>query len=54
LGVHRGHGYASVSAATAGIDRYFTLYNGRRPHSSLTDRTPDDAYFFPLPLQAAA
>lgn len=48
------HGYASVSAATAGIGRYFTLYNSRRPHSSLTDRTPDDAYFFPRPLQAAA
>lgn len=48
------HGYTSVSAATAGIGRYFTLYNSRRPHSSLTDRTPDDAYFFPLPLLAAA
>ncbi|MBK6304755.1 MAG: IS3 family transposase [Gemmatimonadetes bacterium] len=48
------HAYASVSAATAGIDRYFRLYNSRRPHSSLTDRTPDDAYFFPPPLQAAA
>lgn len=48
------HAYPSVSAATAGIARYFTLYNSRRPHSSLTDRTPDDAYFFPRPLQAAA
>ena len=48
------HGYDSVSAATAGIGRYLTLYNTRRPHSSLTDRTPDDAYFFPLPLAAAA
>jgi putative transposase len=48
------HGYDSVSAATAGIGNYFTLYNTRRPHSSLADRTPDDAYFFPLPLAAAA
>ncbi len=48
------HAYDSVSAATAGIGRYFTLYNNRRPHSSLTDRTPDDAYFFPRPLHAAA
>jgi putative transposase len=48
------HAYDSVSAATAGIGRYLTLYNTRRPHSSLTDRTPDDAYFFPLPLSAAA
>jgi len=30
------------------------LYNARRPHSSLADRTPDEAYFFPLPLAAAA
>ena len=46
--------YDSVSAATAGIGRYFTLYNSRRPHSSLADRTPDHAYFFPLPLPVAA
>jgi putative transposase len=48
------HGYDSVSAATAGIGRYFTLYNTRRPHSSLTDRTPDDVYFASLSLTAAA
>lgn len=48
------HGYDAVSAATAGIGRYFTLYNTRRPHSSLADQTPDQAYFFPLPLAAAA
>ena len=48
------HGYDSVSAATAGIRRYLTLYNSRRPHSSLADRTPDEAYFFTLPLAAAA
>ena len=48
------HGYDSVSAATAGIGRYVLLYNTRRPHSSLTDRTPDDVYFTPLPLTAAA
>jgi putative transposase len=48
------HAYDSVSAATAGIRQYFTLYNTRRPHSSLTDRTPDDVYFSPLSLAAAA
>ena len=48
------HAYDSVSAATAGIGRYLTLYNTRRPHSSLTDRTPDEAYFSPVPLQKAA
>lgn len=39
------HAYDSVSAATAGINRYLTLYNTRRPHSSLNDLTPDTAYF---------
>jgi putative transposase len=49
------HAYDTVSAATAGIDRYLTLYNTRRPHSSLADRTPDEAYFTPTPpLPAAA
>ena len=48
------HAYDSVSAATAGIGRYFTLYNTRRPHSSLADRTPDEVYFFSRSLTAAA
>lgn len=48
------HGYDSVSAATSGISRYFTLYNSRRPHSSLSDRTPDAIYFSSLPQTAAA
>lgn len=48
------HGYDSVSAATAGIGRYLTLYNTRRPHSSLADRTPDEAYFILRSLAAAA
>jgi putative transposase len=48
------HAYESVSAATAGIGRYVALYNARRPHSSLTDRTPDDVYFSLLSLPAAA
>jgi putative transposase len=48
------HAYDSVSAAKAGIARYLTLYNTRRPHSSLADRTPDDVYFSPHPLHAAA
>ena len=48
------HGYDSVSAATTGIARYFTLYNSRRPHSSLTDHTPDDVFFSSLSLTAAA
>jgi hypothetical protein len=31
-----------------------SLYNGRCPHSSLDGRTPDQAYFNPLPLRRAA
>jgi hypothetical protein len=31
-----------------------SLYNGRRPHSILDDRTPDQAYFDLPPLRAAA
>ena len=37
--------YDSVSEAKASIARYLTLYNTRRPHSSLDARTPDEAYF---------
>lgn len=38
------HAYDSVSAARDGIGRYLNLYNRRRPHSSLDDQTPDQAY----------
>jgi putative transposase len=46
--------YDSVSEARASIGRYLDFYNGRRPHQSLDDRTPDQAYFTPLPLRLAA
>lgn len=36
--------YVSLVDAHAQLDRYFDLYNHRRPHSSLEDRTPDEAY----------
>lgn len=39
------HAYDSVSAARDGIGGYLDLYNRRRPHSSLDDQTPDQAYF---------
>jgi putative transposase len=45
--------YGSVSEARASIGRYLAFYNGRRPHSSLDRRTPDQAYFN-QPLLAAA
>jgi hypothetical protein len=31
-----------------------SLYNDRRPHSSLDGATPDQAYFTPLPFRMAA
>jgi putative transposase len=46
--------YDSVSEARASIGRYFDFYNSRRPHSSLDDMTPDQAYFPSLPLRLAA
>ena len=49
------HAYDSVSDARASIGRYLDLYNRRRPHSSLDDRTPDQAYFNSIPpLRLAA
>src|SRR5450432_1956569 len=46
--------YETVSEARSSIGRYLDFYNARRPHSSLDDRTPDQAYFTPLPLRLAA
>jgi len=46
--------YDSVGEARASIGRYLDFYNGRRPHSALDRRTPDQAYFNPLPLRMAA
>lgn len=46
--------YGAVSEARASIGRYFEFYNGKRPHSSLGARTPDQMYFDNLPLAAAA
>ena len=46
--------YDSVSDARQSLGRYLELYNRRRPHSSLDDRTPDQAYFNPLPIRVAA
>ena len=48
------HAYDTVSAAKAGLDRYFRFYNNRRPHSSLDRQTPDQFYFDSLPLPMAA
>ena len=36
--------YATASDARAGIGWWIDFYNARRPHSSLVDRTPNEAY----------
>jgi len=46
--------YETVGEARSSIGRYLEFYNGRRPHSSLDDCTPDQAYFDLPPLRAAA
>jgi putative transposase len=49
------HAYPNVTEARSGIDRYIQFYNERRPHSSLAERTPDEAYRNELlPILAAA
>jgi putative transposase len=48
------HAYDSVSEAHQGLARYFTFYNGGRPHAALDGRTPDMVYFgLQLQQQAA-
>jgi putative transposase len=46
--------YDTVSDARTSLHRYIAFYNGRRPHSSLDGRTPDQVYFTSLPFRAAA
>jgi putative transposase len=41
---------ASVRQARAGIGRYLSFYNGKRPHPSPDRRTPDQAHFNTLQL----
>jgi putative transposase len=48
------HAYDTVSAARAGLARYFQFYNTRRPHTALDRRTPDAVYFESLPFARAA
>jgi len=46
--------YDSVAQARASLGRYLTFFNGKRPHSSLDARTPDQAYFHDMPPVRAA
>jgi putative transposase len=46
--------YESVGQARQSITDYLSWYNQKRPHSSLSDQTPDEAYFAMLPAIATA
>jgi putative transposase len=47
--------YAGVAEARASIGRYLGFYNGKRPHSSLGGKNPDQAYInLATPIPAAA
>ena len=46
--------YESVAEARSSIGRYLEFYNGRRPHSALDRRTPDQAYYASLSRCVAA
>jgi len=46
--------YGAVSEARESIGRYFAFYNGKRPHSSLGAKTPDQMYFDNLRIAMAA
>ena len=48
------HAYETVSDAKAGIARYITFFNTRRPHKALDRKTPDEVYFASRSLAAAA
>jgi len=46
--------YRTVTEARHSIGDYVTLYNQRRPHSSLDGVSPDTFYYQLLPQQMAA
>jgi putative transposase len=47
--------YVGVTQARASVGRYLGFYNGKRPHSSLGGKTPDQAYInVATPIPAAA
>ncbi len=49
------HAYETGSEVRAGLQKWVDRYNKERPHSTLDDRTPHEAYFnLPSPGYAAA
>ena len=47
------HAYESIAAARAGLRRYFTFFNQRRPHTAHGGLTPDAVYSSALPNPSA-
>jgi putative transposase len=43
------HAYETVSEVRAGLTRYFTFFNSRRPHTALGGLTPDVVYLLTQP-----
>lgn len=39
------HGYATIDEVREGLERYFTHYNGSRPHQSLEYKTPHQVHY---------
>lgn len=48
------HAYDTVSDVRAGLTRYFSFFNQRRPHDALRRATPDSVYFKSLPTTATS
>lgn len=46
------HAYETVSDVRAGLSRYFTFFNQRRPHGALRRATPNSVYYKSLPATA--
>jgi len=46
--------YDSIPDARRQIGAYFEMYNRRRPHQALDNRTPDEVFFDQEPLRLAA
>ncbi len=47
------HAYETIAAVRAGLRRYFTFFNQRRPHTAHAGLTPDAVYSTPLPNPSA-
>jgi putative transposase len=48
------HAYETPREVDAALTRYFSFYNGRRPHQALDQTTPDAVYFALTELKRAA